>query len=129
MTSHTNADAGCLLVGEFVEEAELPEALASLGNALPSKARVERRLVASYLDLGSRDDGIKDFTVLLHDKRIVTVRGHALQYVQNASNPTDCGSYGVLLHGGEGAVLVALFRVSEVTGVFSGNLRVSDEKA
>jgi hypothetical protein len=123
MKNQADAVAGCSLVGEYVDEGELPE-------APRAKAEVERpRLVASYLDLWGRDDGTKEFTVLLRDRRTVTVRGHALKYLQIASNPTDCGSYGVLLRSGESEILVALFRVSEVTGVFSGNIRVSGESA
>ena len=63
------------------------------------------------------------FTVLLRDKRTVTVFGDALQYVQNSSNLTDYGSYGILSRTDRGAVLMALFRVSEVIGVFSGDIR------
>ncbi len=125
MTSHSGTNVGCLLVGEYVDEGELPEALAHLRDAPPSKAEVERpRLVGSYLDLWARDDRTKEFTVLLRDNRVVTVRGHGLKYLPNASNPADQGSYGILLREGE-EVLVALFRVSEVTGVFSGDLRVA----
>ena len=46
-----------------------------------------------------------------------------LQYVQNSSNQTDYGSYGILSRTDRGAVLMALFRVSEVIGVFSGDIR------
>lgn len=74
----------------------------------------------------SADDGIP-FTVLLRDKRTVTVFGHALKYVQDASNQSDHGSYGILSRTADTAVLVALFRVSEVIGVFSGDLREPEE--
>jgi len=130
MTSHSNANVGCLLVGEYVDEAELPEKFAQLRSGSASNVEVERpRLVASYLDVGSKGDDVKEFTVLLRDNRLVRVRGHGLQYLQNASNPTDLGSYGVLLRSSEGEILVALFRVSEVTGIFSGDLRPSRESA
>jgi hypothetical protein len=69
----------------------------------------------------SNSDGTR-FTVLLRDKRIVTVFGHELKYVPNASNPSDYGSYGILSRVGDTEVLVALFRVSEVIGVFTGRL-------
>jgi hypothetical protein len=71
----------------------------------------------------------KPFTVLLRDNRVVTVNGHALKYVQNASNPSDYGSYGVLMRAGEGEVLVALFPVREVTGIFSGAIQMPRESA
>jgi hypothetical protein len=131
MTSHAGADVGCLVVGEYVDEAELPETLAHLRDAPTPGAQVERpRVVASYLDLWGRDDGVKEFTVLLRDNRVVAVRGHALKYMRgNASASDDYGSYGILLRAGEGETLVALFRVSEVTGIFSGEIRVSRESA
>lgn len=66
------------------------------------------------------------FTVLLRDKRTVTVFGHALKYVENASNTTDSGSYGILSRADGGEVLIALFRVSEVIGVFSGEMTDPD---
>ena len=85
----------------------------------PSDQQLEMRFSRSSVGDGNR------FTVLLRDKRTVTVFGHALKYVQNASNPTDYGSYGILSRVGGAEVIVALFRVSEVTGVFSGDIRES----
>jgi len=83
----------------------------------PSDQHLEMRFSSSLA--GDRNR----FTVLLRDKRTVTVFGHALKYVQNASNQTDYGSYGILSRTDSGEVLVALFRVSEVIGVFSGDIR------
>lgn len=129
MTNPNNADVGCLLVGEYVEQAQVSDAFAHLRNASRSKAEVERpRIVASYVDQWS--SAAKSFTVLLRDKRVLTVTGHALRYVQNASNPSDYGSYGIILRAaGEGDVLVALFPVSEVTGIFSGAIQTPRESA
>jgi uncharacterized protein DUF6979 len=42
MKSQPNAVAGCSLVGEYVDEGELPEALAHLRNGPPSKVEIER---------------------------------------------------------------------------------------
>ena len=53
--------------------------------------------------------------------------GHSLKYVQNASNETDYGSYGILSRTDSGEVLVALLPISEVVGVFSGELREPGE--
>jgi hypothetical protein len=89
----------------------------------PSDQRLEVRFSRSSAGDGSR------FTVLLRDKRTVTVFGHALKYVQNASNPSDYGSYGILSRVGGAEVLVALFPVREVTGVFSGDIRESGGSA
>jgi hypothetical protein len=130
MSSHQSANTGCLLVGEYIDQGEVPEALAHLKNQAPSKSEIERpRVVANYLDLWSKDDSEKEFKVLLADERVVTVRGHSLRVVQNAANPHDHGSYGIVLGTGEKEVLVALFPVVEVKGVFSGNLPSSPESA
>jgi hypothetical protein len=82
----------------------------------PSEQRLELRFSRSSVSEGSR------FTVLLSDKRTVTVFGHALQYVENPSNSADYGSYGILsLVAGEERI-IALFRVSDVVGVFNGEI-------
>ena len=89
----------------------------------PSEQRLEVRFSRSSVGDGTR------FTVLLRDKRTVTVFGHALKYVQNASNPADYGSYGILSRAGGVEIFVGLFPVKEVTGVFSGDIRESGESA
>jgi hypothetical protein len=86
----------------------------------PSDQHLEMRFSTRSADAGNR------FTVLLRDKRTVTVFGHALKYVENASNQSDSGSYGVLSRTDGDEVLVALFRVSEVIGVFSGDMTEPD---
>jgi len=83
-----------------------------------SDQRLELRFSRNSVGDGNR------FTVLLRDKRTVTVYGHALQYIRGmASNPHDSGSYGILSRVGGAEVVIAFFRVSEVTGVFSGDIR------
>jgi hypothetical protein len=84
----------------------------------PSEQQLEMRFSRSSAGDGNR------FTVLLRDKRTVTVFGHAVKYVPGMqSNPNDSGSYGILARAGGDEVLVALFQVTEVIGVFSGDLR------
>ena len=123
MNNHASIDAGCVVVGEYTDEGEVPEALAHLENGGPSNSEVERpRIVANYLDLWSRDGSEKEFKVLLSDQRVITVRGHSLKFVENVANPHDHGSYGIVLRAGDQEVLVALFRVIEVKGVFSGEM-------
>jgi hypothetical protein len=89
----------------------------------PTDQRLEVRFSRSSAGDGNR------FTVLLRDNRTVSVTGHALKYLQNASNPSDFGSYGILSHVGGAEVLVALFPVKEVTGVFIGEIRESGGSA
>jgi hypothetical protein len=56
----------------------------------PSDQHLEIRFSSRSAGEGNR------YTVLLRDKRTVTVFGHVLKYVQNASNQSDYGSYGIL---------------------------------
>jgi hypothetical protein len=84
----------------------------------PSEQNLEVRFSRSSVGDKGR------FTVLLRDQRAVTVVGHAVKFVPGMqSNPTDSGSYGILSRVGDTEILVALFRASEVIGVFSGEVR------
>ena len=89
----------------------------------PSEQRLEVRFSRSSVGDGTR------FTVLLRDKRTVTVFGYALKYIENTKNPSDYGSYGILSRVGGTEVLVGLFPVGAVTGVFSGEIRESGGSA
>lgn len=82
----------------------------------PAEQQLDMRFSRSSAGDGNR------FTVLLRDQRTLTVFGHALTYIQHASNSTDCGSYGILSRAEGKEELVALFRTSEVIGIFSGGL-------
>ena len=117
MSNTVNAEVGCLYVGEFVEEAELPL------NAVPQRSEVVRpQSFITYLDLWSPDDGTRIFTILLKDGRTVSVRGHGLkQWLPIVQG--DSGSYGVVTRAGSEEVLVALFRISEVVGIFHGEVQ------
>jgi hypothetical protein len=121
MTANNNVDVRCRLVGEYVDEAEVPISLQK-ENAPPSLGQVDRpRLVANFLDYWGQDDELKAFTVKLRDGSFIHVKGHGLKYLQNQSNSTDFGSYGVVLKESDGETLVALFRAEEVTGIFHGD--------
>jgi hypothetical protein len=117
MTSHVGANSGCLLVAEYVDESEIPaDPAVHIGEAVRS------HVVASYLDVWSEDEGIRDFTVLLKDDRTVSVRGHGLKLFQ-PTVPGESGSYGVVVQAAGEEVLVALFKTNEVVGIFSGEIR------
>lgn len=75
----------------------------------------EQQLNVSYL--GVCWDDIRQFTVLLRDNRIVTVRGNILKYVGDSSNSADNESCDIFYRIKEVEALVASFRVREVTGV------------
>jgi hypothetical protein len=87
----------------------------------PSEQYLEMRFCRGSFGEGNR------FTVLLRDGRTVFVQGHALTFVENASNQPDHGSYGILSRSSGTEVLVAVFRAVEVVGVFSGELNESEQ--
>ena len=121
MPDPANATLSCQLIGEYVDEAELPANLAHHRGEV-----VRPRVVADHLDLWGRENGFKEFTVLLQDGRTVAVRGQDLRLIPSAE--TGQGQhYGVLARTGSEEVLVALFKTSEVVGIFHGALR-SDRK-
>jgi hypothetical protein len=130
MSSQSKVDTRCRIVGDYVDVGEIPESLANSKNDVTSNRQAARtRLVATYLDSWAQDRAEMEFKVLLCDQRVVTVRGHAVKFVPNAANPQDHGSYGIVLHVGDQEHLVALFRVVEVKGVFTGELDQSRQIA
>src|SRR5438094_3064447 len=115
MTTPVTANIGCLLVGEYVDEAECPPHLTSCRGEV-----VRPQVVASYTDLWGREDGLKEFTVLLKDGRVVAVRGHALKYSPHPVAGQDV--YGIVIRNGTEEVFVALFKSSDVAGIFHGEV-------
>jgi hypothetical protein len=116
MTNDTNANVGCLLVGEYVDEAELPANVAfGRGEA------VRPQIVGNYLDLWGRDN-LKEFIVLLKDGRVIVVRGQGLKHLPGTV-PGGTGSYGIVVRAGGEEVLVALFKDFETVGIFHGEVR------
>jgi hypothetical protein len=115
MTNHASVQAGCSLIGEYIDEAELP-----MNRALHQGEVVRPQVVANYLDLWATDAGTKEFTVLLKDGRVATVRGHSLKHL-----PTGEGLlYGIISRTADEEVFVALFKSSEVVGIFHGEICV-----
>jgi hypothetical protein len=120
MTNY-NANVGCQLVGEYVDEAELPANV-----PVHSGEVVHAQIAANCLDFWARDNGFKEFTVLLKDGRVVAVRGHGLKLMPSTADG-ESGSYGILLRTEDEEVLIALFKIIEVVGIFHGEMR-SDSK-
>jgi hypothetical protein len=116
MTNHTSAPVGCLLVGEYVDEAGLP----AQGELHRGEA-VRPQTIACYLDLWAREDGVKVFTVLLKDGRVVAVRGHGLKPLPDSVTGEGL-LYGIVTRTADGEAFVALFKSSEVVGIFHGEL-------
>jgi hypothetical protein len=121
MSDHDDENTGCLLVAEYVDDLGEPTgSQVAVGEVVPTRA------VASYLDIVSAGGGIRDFTILLKDDRIVSVRGEGLRLFPSAV-PGGGGSCGVIAHAGGEEILIALFSIPEVVGIFSGEIR-SDRK-
>lgn len=55
MTNHVKASAGCLLVGEFVDEAEIPADLVYHRGEV-----VRPRLAGDFVDVGSNNSGVTE---------------------------------------------------------------------
>jgi hypothetical protein len=116
MMNPVRASADCQLVAEYVDEAECPANGASCGGEV-----MRTHVVGNYLDLWSSDEGLKEFTVLLKDGRIVAVRGHGLRHVPHSVAGEDIYDITVRTAGEE--VSVALFKCCDVDGIFHGELR------
>src|ERR1022692_2450751 len=117
MTNNANAIVGCNLIGEYVDESEVPADIAFHHGEV-----VRPQVVANYLD----DAEIKEFTVLLNDGRVVSVRGHRLTQLP-PTVPGETGSYGVIVRTGGAEAIIALFKILDVVGIFHGEMR-SDRK-
>lgn len=116
MTNPANAISGCLLVGEYVDEAECPTNLAA------QQAEVMRpQVVGNYVDLWGKDNCIKEFTILFRDGRIAVVHGHGLRHSPHPIAGQDVYSIVIRTPGEE--LLVALFKSGDVTGIFHGEIR------
>ena len=113
MTNHVSATTGCLLVGEYVDEAECPA-----NRAFHRGEVVRPQVVANFIDLWGRDDGMREFIVLLKDGRVVVVRGHGLK-----SGLPLASVFSVVVRSGAEEVIVALFKSDDVSGIFHGELR------
>ncbi|SRR6266545_1329952 len=120
MAQDLNATVDCQMVGEFVAEAEVPpDLVGTSAEVCPTE------IVASYVAYGIPNDGVKEFTVLLRDNRVVTVRGSGLRYIRKVTHE----SYAILAPATGGEVIVALFPIGMVTGIFSGEMRLPRESA
>src|SRR5262249_44410521 len=113
MTNPVSATTGCQLVGEYVDEADCPTNLAFHRGEV-----VRPQVVANFLDLWGRDEGLREFTVLLKDGRVVVVRGHSLK-----SDLPHASVFRVIVRSGAEEQIVALFKSDDVSAIFHGELR------
>src|SRR4051812_35756640 len=108
MAIATKVETDCLMLGEFVDQAEVPSGVTFHEGVpdLPSS-------ITEFVDNWSVGDGTKEFTVLLHDGRVVAVRGHGLKHMP-AGAAGEPDTYGIVVRAAEREELVGLFRTSEV---------------
>jgi hypothetical protein len=120
MANDENATAGCLLVGEYLDEGEVPA-----GFELRQKGEVVRpRVVGNYVDHGTNEGtGVKDFTVLLKQIGTIKVRGHKLKWLQSRHGAEGGGVFAIVQQSPAGEVIVAMFRNHDVQAIFSGTFR------
>jgi hypothetical protein len=132
MTHHASVNIDCLIVGEFVDEAELPTDLAFHRGEV-----VRPQVVGNFLDVWASAEDIKEFTVLLRTSaassenqpvHVFKVRGYRLERVA----PKGEGEYswlGILAGPGEKDVYAALFPSGSVIAAFCGNARLAEPGA
>ena len=84
MAKGDNADVGCRVVGEYVDDAEV------LFRRMPSAGEaVHAKIVANYVDVWGQADSLTEFTVLLNDGRVAAVRGQSLKHLPNIGEEPD----------------------------------------
>jgi hypothetical protein len=80
------------------------------------------------IDVWLSDADMKDFTVLFQDGRTAAVRGHALKHLPATSAP-ERDSWGIVVRSADREDLIAVFKVSDVSAIFHGELRVAPTAA
>lgn len=118
MSIATKAETGCILVGEFVDEGVIPP-----GTVSHRGEPVRTTSTTEFIDHWTTDAAMKEFTVLLHGGRVVSVRGHELKHLPG-SGSGDKDSYGIIVRAAAREELIAVFKASDVDGIFHGEMRV-----
>jgi len=77
-------------------------------------------LIASHVGLWGRDGDLKRFTVLFRDGRVAAVRGHGLKHEPHPVAGQDV--FSIFVQAATEEVTVALFKSSDVAGIFHGDL-------
>src|SRR5579862_1647092 len=125
MSLGQNATARCRFVAEFIDDAET-DGVEFRTHAPIKGERAKVKMIPEFLDVApsasASDLEIKTFVVLLRNNERIAVRGHGLKFVPNSSNPSDEGSYAVVLYDGDRELFVALVKKIETIGVFADGL-------
>lgn len=112
--------AGCMLVGEYVEEGQNAAQIGAQQVAAQRSEVVRTQIVGEFVDVAGSTEGIKDFTVLLKDGRVLVVFGHCLRHTPHAVAGQDI--YSILLRSRGEEEIVALFKSADVAGIFHGEM-------
>ena len=120
MIQQVNLILDCTTVGDFTDEAEIPPEFAHLKTTQGRGYEVLPYLPNGIIpELGNHIATNREFTVLLKDTRVVTVRGHSLRMVEA---PQHESLYEITSTVGQTEVVVAFFNVLDVSGVFAGKI-------
>ena len=114
MLNHSAVSTDCLMVGEFLDECVSPGNHTSVGDV------VRPQTFMNFVDDRSRDEGTREFTVLLKDGRVVAVCGHTLKHEPHPVAGEDV--YSVIVRIRSHEVIAALFKSADVAGIFHGSL-------
>jgi len=118
MAFATKVEIGCRLVGEYVDEAEVPA-----GMVVHRGEPVRPLSLTEFVDDWSVGSSTKEFTILMHGGRVVTVKGHAIKHIP-ATVAGERDSLGVIVRALDREDFVAIFRANEIDGIFHGQMRV-----
>ena len=115
MTSDVNTIAGCQIVGNYVDEGDC------LTTSSFHRAEVVRpQIVANVIDNWGPDEGMRNFTVLLKDGRMVHARGHGLKHEPHPLAGQDVFSIVVRTETEE--ALIAFFKSADIDGISYGDV-------
>src|SRR5690349_8600737 len=89
----------CVIVGDFIENGN-PDGLAAVSIAeIPPTI-----MVGDFVESGRPSTAEREFKVLLHDRRVVTVLGRDLRYIAS-----EGGTYAVVTRSGGEEITIAFF--------------------
>jgi hypothetical protein len=113
---YPKVEVGCMLVGDYVDQAVPHNPHGVYGGEV-----ARPQVVGDFVDVWAPNE-LKEFTVLMKDGRVVTVRGQALKHSAHSIPGEDV--YGIVIGSGADEAIIALFKSSDVSGIFHGDVRV-----
>ncbi len=114
MLTHSTTSTDCLLVGDYLDECDSPPNHATHGEV------VRPHTMLNFIDQWGRNEGTREFTVLMKDGRVVAVQGHTLKHEPHPVAGEDV--YSIIVRTRSDEVIAALFKSADVAGIFHGSL-------